>query len=1012
MKSLLQSLFFFLLLTQICFGQWSQNYNRDDIKNRLISHQSGSNTQKSGFQKKMLNKKMNESMNDPSTAWIVHYASGLIPSFDWVNDFVIDPWGNIYVTGVSVTTGKSGDFTTIKYNPSGNVEWVVHYNGTGSDWDEAIAIALDQMGDIYVTGKSIGLGTGVDYVTIKYNLWGFEEWVAQYDGPVSLDDIVSSIAVDASGYVYVTGGSEGADSGIDYATIKYSTTGNEEWVVRYNGPGNESDEATAIVVDASSNIYVTGRSRGSESNDDYATVKYNSSGSQRWVRRFNGPNNEIDQAYDMTLDASGNVYVTGISGHKWWGWTSADYATIKYNTAGTQEWISYYDGPSNGIDLAKAIEVDQAGNVYVTGESEGIGTSDDFATIKYSPAGGELWVARYNGPENNSDGATSLVVDINGNVYVTGGSGGMWYWEWNEFATVKYNSAGNEEWTARFSASNSNYKVANAISVDDSGNVYITGGNGDYYSNQKSDYITIKYSSSGNELLLLTYDGPGNSIDEAADMVVDNEGNIYLTGKSVDSSGNKTDYLTIKYSTTGTLEWAARYNGPADGNDRATAIAIDQLGNVYVTGESEGIGTEGDYATIKYDPSGNEMWIARYNGPGNSVDCSNDIAVDMYGNIYVTGGSSASSSDFATIKYNATGSEEWVVRYDYYGWDYYNETATGIVVDLAGNVYVSGYQTPFPNFYITIKYNSSGSSEWVHEHYQGDGPNVIALDSVGNVYVSGTEWRSGSSYIYTVFNILKYSNFGNWEWYFIYGNKNLVGGVKAIDVDKSGNVFVTGTSSIFPSGSGNDYTTIKYNQTGNEEWVVRYDNGNDGAEDIALDAAGNIFVTGVSDGGFATVKYTPDGTEEWVTRYNGPGNVFNNALRIGLSQNGEKEYVCVAGSSIGQGWSTFTTIKYEQNPSSIDEQVIELPTEYLLSQNYPNPFNPSTVISYQLPVGGNVALKVYDILGNEIATLVDVFKPAGRYEVEYNAASLPSGVYFCQLMTGDFIQTKKMLLLK
>ena len=88
------------------------------------------------------------------------------------------------------------------------------------------------------------------------------------------------------------------------------------------------------------------------------------------------------------------------------------------------------------------------------------------------------------------------------------------------------------------------------------------------------------------------------------------------------------------------------------------------------------------------------------------------------------------------------------------------------------------------------------------------------------------------------------------------------------------------------------------------------------------------------------------------------------------------------------------------------------PTEFTLEQNYPNPFNPSTIISYQLPVSGDVTLKVYDILGNEITTLVDEYKPAGKFEVEFSASALPSGVYFYQLRGGSFIETKKMLLLK
>jgi hypothetical protein len=104
------------------------------------------------------------------------------------------------------------------------------------------------------------------------------------------------------------------------------------------------------------------------------------------------------------------------------------------------------------------------------------------------------------------------------------------------------------------------------------------------------------------------------------------------------------------------------------------------------------------------------------------------------------------------------------------------------------------------------------------------------------------------------------------------------------------------------------------------------------------------------------------------------------------------------------------------------EQEFINPTEFILYQNFPNPFNPGTVISFQMAAGSLIALKVFDVLGNEITTLIDEYKPAGKYGIEFNAASLPSGVYFYQLLVsalqskdgkaGGFIDTKKMLLLK
>ena len=85
---------------------------------------------------------------------------------------------------------------------------------------------------------------------------------------------------------------------------------------------------------------------------------------------------------------------------------------------------------------------------------------------------------------------------------------------------------------------------------------------------------------------------------------------------------------------------------------------------------------------------------------------------------------------------------------------------------------------------------------------------------------------------------------------------------------------------------------------------------------------------------------------------------------------------------------------------------------FIIKQNYPNPFNPSTKMNFSIPQSENVMLKIYDVLGRQITTLVNEEKPAGNYTVEFDGSNLPSGVYFYQIHAGDFIETKKMLLLK
>jgi len=402
-------------------------------------------------------------------------------------------------------------------------EWVARYNGLGNSRDNASSIAVDGSGNVYVSGQS-----GPDYATIKYNSSGVQQWVQRYYGPGIYGYIVPSLVVGDSGNVYVAGYSRGSGNIWDYATIKYNSSGVQQWVQRYRGtyaiPDWKGEVLLSLAVDHLGNVYVTGTSAGSGSgNDDYATIKYNSSGDSLWVARYSGPGNYWDAARSIAVDSSGNVYVTGISSRSGF---SSDYATIKYNSYGVQQWVQRYNGPVNSYDFAYSLAVDGSGNVYVTGGSGG-----DYATIKYNSSGDSLWVARYNGPENDWDEARSLRIDNSGNVYVTGSSYGG-------YATIKYNSLGDLLWVTRYG---SGWDGARSLRIDNSGNVYVTG----------SGYATIKYDSSGDSLWVARYNG--SSWDESRSLAVDLSGNVYVTGHSY-VSGDNVDYATIKYSqSAGTL---------------------------------------------------------------------------------------------------------------------------------------------------------------------------------------------------------------------------------------------------------------------------------------------------------------------------------------------------------------------------------------------------------------------------------------------------------------------------
>jgi len=432
------------------------------------------------------------------TAWVRRY-NGPGNQDDFGRAITVDASGNIYVTGYSTGIGTAYDYVTIMYYPNGDVApgWPATYDGEAHSTDNVYAMAVDDSGYVYVTGTSYVRETDQDYVTIKYYPNGDTAWVRAYHHPLGHGDYAVDIAVDGSGYVYVTGGSS-QDSlppyyWPDYATIKYHPNGDTAWVRRYDGPGNTYDYAHAVAVDGSGNVYVTGYSMSTDTwpSTDYATIKYYPNGDTAWVRRYNGSGDDKDVATDIALDSSGNVYVTGSS---YSPETNTDYATIKYYPNGdiAPGWPQTYNGPGNHEDAPNAIVVDGSGNVYVTGRSNGNGTHFDYATIKYDPNGNELWVRRYNGPEDTTDYARAIAVDALGNVYVTGAADGSESsLEGADYVTIKYDTDGNERWVERYNGPGDSTDYAKAIAVDGSGNVYVTGYS--HGSATSCDWATIKY---------------------------------------------------------------------------------------------------------------------------------------------------------------------------------------------------------------------------------------------------------------------------------------------------------------------------------------------------------------------------------------------------------------------------------------------------------------------------------------------------------------------------------------
>ncbi|NOY59125.1 MAG: T9SS type A sorting domain-containing protein [Calditrichaeota bacterium] len=422
--------------------------------------------------------------------------------------------------------------------------WVTNYSsGTANALDLAVAVAVDKNQNVIVTGESMGDGTGMDFVTLKYDKNGELQWTARYNGDANKDDEVEALAVDDAGNIYLTGTSENSDDFTDFVTIKYDTAGNEQWVVRFDGPGHLDDDANAIAVDKDGNVYVAGASMpaGFGGMPDFATVKYNGNGQQKWAAFYNGPGNQYDEANALVLDREGNVLVTGAS---WGNSTANDFATVKYDGNGRQLWAVRYNGPASGEDFGIDVATDEDGNVVVGGMSTGDNGTTDIVTIKYSPTGEELWVARYDDPQDEQDDVADVEVDALGNIIVTGTLGNSLF-------------------------------------------------------NPNSDIVTIKYYASGETAWVASYNGPGNQWDICSAVGVDLSGDIFVTGKSVNEN-NYADFVTVKYDYQGNREWVERYSYSAESDDNGNDVCVDNFGYTYVVGTSNLRSSGSEITTIKY----------------------------------------------------------------------------------------------------------------------------------------------------------------------------------------------------------------------------------------------------------------------------------------------------------------------------------------------------------------------------------------------------------------------------
>jgi uncharacterized delta-60 repeat protein len=430
--------------------------------------------------------------------WVQHYDGG--SGNDAAMAVATDAGGNVFVTGLSFTSNRS-DTVTIKYSPAGIPLWTNRFNESAYGNNTPHGLAVDPDGNVVVAASCTSTNGFYDYATIKYSNAGVPLWTNQYNGPGNGDDTLAGLAIGKGGTVFVTGASAASNTGYPYydsrnfdcATVAYSSGGVPLWTNRYDGPGKSDDFATAIAVDTNGNVLVTGQSGMTGGTNDIVTLEYSATGVPLWTNRYPAVNIEGNYPYAIASDQDGNVFVTGHAASA----TYFDYVTLKYSSAGVPLWTNSYAGTRAGVDEAKAIAVDRQGNAFVTGYSAGINNAWGYLTIKYSPGGTALWTNEYSAMTNGSDDATAIALDGSGNVIVTGNSLGNGTSD--DIVTIVYSNDGAPLSTNRF-ISNGNYNdQANSVATVSSGNILVAGlsekPTGD------TEFTLIKYSAVSGPLL-------------------------------------------------------------------------------------------------------------------------------------------------------------------------------------------------------------------------------------------------------------------------------------------------------------------------------------------------------------------------------------------------------------------------------------------------------------------------------------------------------------------------------
>jgi uncharacterized delta-60 repeat protein len=403
------------------------------------------------------------------------------------------------------------------------------------------AMALDKDGNVIVVGSSVA-NVGADYITIKYDRLGNELWKKRFNGPNNSQDEAQAVATDAQGNVYVAGQSGATNNNWDFLTIKYGPNGDFIWQRRYDGQSFWSERPNAITIQGDV-IAITGMAATPTEGSNVETVVYDVEGNQLWAKSFKGDGAGTDEGQAVAFGPDGSIFVAG---HAEYTETGLDFLLVKYSETGRKMWAKHFDSGSKKYDLLAGMQLDSDGHAILAGTSMNKSGNTDFTTIKVSQEGNKLWSAKQDSA-GERDEMSAMTLDNDGNVIVVGSTGNSY--NTLDATTIKYHKDGMKLWSKRYSANaeiSNSTDSANAVAVDDEGNVYVAGTSQGVLSFDQN-MTMIKYAADGKFKSVDTFGAEDGVNQFSARLVVDRTRHrAYTTGYIANAENSPLDILTIR----------------------------------------------------------------------------------------------------------------------------------------------------------------------------------------------------------------------------------------------------------------------------------------------------------------------------------------------------------------------------------------------------------------------------------------------------------------------------------